>query len=586
MSDQMTRDIWRVALAQVDPTVGDFAGNVRLVRDYARRAAELGAHIIAFPELVITGYPPEDLLLKVSFIEAARRALFQLVDTVPDRVLIVGVPWAEGGMLYNSAAVLARGDIVAVVPKHHLPTYGVFDEDRYFARGTETVRFLWGNLRFGVTICEDIWYPIGPASSLATHGIDLLVNINGSPYHRGKWHQRQTMLQTRASDYGCYLAYVNMVGGQDELVFDGNSLVLDPNGEALFRGASFEEDLIVVDIPVTRVLSSWLHDPRRRWLARLESHAPLPVVDHPIPLPVPERPLPPLPDHLRQSRVPLDGVAEVYRALVIGVRDYVRKTGFRTAVIGLSGGIDSSLTACIAADALGPENVTGLSMPSRYSSRHSIEDAEALARNLGIHFHIVPIEPVHRAFREILAPLGNQPEEPDIADENLQARIRGTILMTYSNRFGPIVLTTGNKSEMACGYATLYGDMAGGFAVLKDVPKLLVYELARYRNTLSPVIPERVFTKPPSAELRPNQKDVDTLPPFEILDPLLELYVEHDMSRDELIRQGFDPEIVDRVINMVDRAEYKRRQAAPGVKLSPRAFGRDRRLPIANWFRG
>jgi NAD+ synthase (glutamine-hydrolysing) len=293
-----------------------------------------------------------------------------------------------------------------------------------------------------------------------------------------------------------------------------------------------------------------------------------------------------LPESVQRPRTPLEGVAEVYQALVTGVRDYVRKTGFRTAVIGLSGGIDSSLTACIAADALGPENVTGLSMPSRYSSRHSIEDAEELARNLGIRFLIVPIEPVHRVFREVLAPLGNQPEEPDVADENLQARIRGTILMTYSNRFGPIVLTTGNKSEMASGYATLYGDMAGGFAVLKDVPKLLVYQLARYRNSISPVIPERVFVKPPSAELRPNQKDVDTLPPFEILDPLLELYVEQDLSREELIRHGFDPEIVDRVIMMVDRAEYKRRQAAPGVKLTPRAFGRDRRLPIANWFHG
>lgn len=586
MADEVTRDTWRIALAQVDPTVGDFPGNVRLIRDLARQAAELGSSIIAFPELVITGYPPEDLLLKVSFIEAARRALLQLLDVVPDRVLIVGVPWVEGGMLYNGAAVLARGELVAVVPKHHLPTYGVFDEDRYFARGTQTYRFLWGNLRFGVTICEDIWYPVGPASSLATQGIDLLVNINGSPYHRGKWQQRQTMLQTRASDCGCYLAYVNMVGGQDELVFDGNSIVLDPNGTVLARGASFEEDLVIVDLPVTRVLSSWLHDPRRRWLARSEPHPTLPVIDRQIPLPVPDGQLPPLPEHVRRQRIPLEGTAEIYQALVTGVRDYVRKTGFRTAVIGLSGGIDSSLTACIAADALGPENVTGLSMPSRYSSRHSVEDAEALARNLGIRFIVIPIEPVHRVFREVLAPLGNQPEEPDVADENLQARIRGTILMTYSNRFGPIVLTTGNKSEMACGYATLYGDMAGGFGVLKDVPKLLVYELARYRNSISPVIPERVFTKPPSAELRPNQKDVDTLPPFEILDPLLALYVEHDMGREELIREGFDPEIVDRVIAMVDRAEYKRRQAPPGVKLTPRAFGRDRRLPIANWFRG
>jgi NAD+ synthase (glutamine-hydrolysing) len=579
-------DVWRIALAQIDPTVGDLDGNVDRIRQATLCARQAGASIVAFPELAITGYPPEDLLLKVSFIEAARNALLDLLDVAPEIVLVVGIPWVDNGVLYNGAAVLAGGELVAVVPKHHLPTYGVFDEDRYFARGDLTYRFLWGSLRFGVTICEDIWYPVGPASSLAATGIDLIININGSPYHRGKWMQRQTMLQTRASDAGCYLAYVNMVGGQDELVFDGNSLVLGPDGEVLARAASFEEDLLVVDIAVDAVLSSWLHDPRRRWLATSDDTTVIAVHDREVRLPLPEQALPPIPDELRRPRVPLDGPAEIYAALVTGVRDYVRKTGFRTAVIGLSGGIDSSLTACIAADALGPENVTGLSMPSRYTSVASLEDAQQLAAALGIRFHVIPIEPVHQVFRQILAPLGNQPEEPDIADENLQARIRGTILMTYSNRFGPIVLTTGNKSEMACGYATLYGDMAGGFAVLKDVPKLLVYELARYRNSISPVIPERVFTKPPSAELRPNQKDVDTLPPFEILDPLLERYVERDASVEDLVREGFDPAIIERVIRMVDRAEYKRRQAPPGIKLTPRAFGRDRRLPIANRYHG
>lgn len=579
-------DVWRIALAQIDPTVGDLEGNVDRIREATLCARQAGASIVAFPELAVTGYPPEDLLLKVSFIEAARDALLDLLDVAPELVLVVGIPWVDNGVLYNGAAVLAGGEVVAVVPKHHLPTYGVFDEDRYFARGDLTYRFLWGPLRFGVTICEDIWYPVGPASSLAATGIDLIININGSPYHRGKWMQRQTMLQTRASDAGCYLAYVNMVGGQDELVFDGNSLVLGPDGEVLAHAASFEEDLLVVDIAVDAVLSSWLHDPRRRWLATSDDTTTITVHDREVRLPLPEQTLQPIPEELRQLRVPLDGPAEIYAALVTGVRDYVRKTGFRTAVIGLSGGIDSSLTACIAADALGPENVTGLAMPSRYSSAASLEDAQQLASALGIRFHVVPIEPVHQAFRQVLAPLGNQPDQPDVADENLQARIRGTILMTYSNRFGPIVLTTGNKSEMACGYATLYGDMAGGFAVLKDVPKLLVYELARYRNSLSPVIPERVFTKPPSAELRPNQKDVDTLPPFEILDPLLERYVERDASVDDLVREGFDPAIVERVIRMVDRAEYKRRQAPPGVKLTPRAFGRDRRLPIANRYHG
>ncbi len=579
-------DVWRIALAQIDPTVGDLAGNVERIREAARCARQAGAAIVAFPELAITGYPPEDLLLKVSFIEAARNALIDLLDAAPEIAVVVGVPWVDDGVLYNGAAVLAGGEVIAVVPKHHLPTYGVFDEDRYFARGHVTYRFLWGSLRFGVTICEDVWYPVGPASSLAATGIDLIININGSPYHRGKWMQRQTMLQTRASDAGCYLAYVNMVGGQDELVFDGNSLVLGPDGDVLARAASFEEDLLVVDIAVDAVLSSWLHDPRRRWLATGDDTVTLAVYDREIELSLPEQPLPPIPEEFHRQRVPLQGPAEIYTALVTGVRDYVRKTGFRTAVIGLSGGIDSSLTACIAVDALGPENVTGLSMPSRYTSKASLEDAEQLASALGIHFHVVPIEPMHQAFRQVLAPLGNQPEEPDIADENLQARIRGTILMTFSNRFGPMVLTTGNKSEMACGYATLYGDMAGGFAVLKDVPKLLVYELARYRNSISPVIPERVFIKPPSAELRPNQQDVDTLPPFEILDPLLERYVERDASVEDLIREGFAPEIVDRVIRMVDRAEYKRRQAPPGVKLTPRAFGRDRRLPIANHYHG
>uniref|UniRef100_A0A831TA58 Glutamine-dependent NAD(+) synthetase n=1 Tax=Thermorudis peleae TaxID=1382356 RepID=A0A831TA58_9BACT len=579
-------DVWRIALAQIDPTVGDLDGNVDRIRKATLCARQAGASLVAFPELAVTGYPPEDLLLKVSFIEAARDALLDLLDVAPEIVLVVGIPWVDNGVLYNGAAVLAGGEVVAVVPKHHLPTYGVFDEDRYFARGDLTYRFLWGPLRFGVTICEDIWYPVGPASSLAATGIDLIININGSPYHRGKWIQRQTMLQTRASDAGCYLAYVNMVGGQDELVFDGNSLVLGPDGEVLAHAASFDEDLLVVDIAVDAVLSSWLHDPRRRWLATSDDTATMVVHDREVRLPLPDQTLPPIPEELRQLRVPLDGPAEIYAALVTGVRDYVRKTGFRTAVIGLSGGIDSSLTACIAADALGPENVTGLAMPSRYSSAASLEDAQQLASALGIRFHVVPIEPVHQAFRQVLAPLGNQPELPDVADENLQARIRGTILMTYSNRFGPIVLTTGNKSEMACGYATLYGDMAGGFAVLKDVPKLLVYELARYRNSLSPVIPERVFTKPPSAELRPNQKDVDTLPPFEILDPLLERYVERDASVDDLVREGFDPATVERVIRMVDRAEYKRRQAPPGVKLTPRAFGRDRRLPIANRYHG
>jgi NAD+ synthase (glutamine-hydrolysing) len=578
-----TSEIWRIALAQINPAVGDLVGNARLIRAMTERAAGTGAAIIAFPELAITGYPPEDLLLKPGFLSDARDAVLGLLDAAPERLVVIGAPWVLDGVLYNAAALLAGGEVVVVVPKHHLPTYGVFDEDRYFGRGNQTVRLLWGGLRFGVTICEDLWYPAGPASNLATAGIDLLLNINGSPFHRGKWRQRQSMLETRASDSGCYLAYVNMVGGQDELIFDGNSLLLDPEARVLARGPSMAEDLIVADIPVHEVLASWLRDPRRRWFAREGEGDELPVRDLSIALPQPPA-NEPISAELAGTHQPLEGDAEAYSALVLGVRDYLAKTGFRTALVALSGGIDSTLTACIAVDAIGAENVTGLAMPSRYSSTASVEDARQLAENLGIAFHVVPIDEIHQAFRGALQPMG-QPEEVDIADENVQARIRGTLLMTYSNRFGPIVLTTGNKSEMAAGYTTLYGDMAGGYAVIKDVPKLDVYRLARYRNARSPVIPERVLTKAPSAELKPNQKDTDTLPPFEILDPILERYVERDQSLDEIVAAGFPSAEVERVIRMVDRAEFKRRQAPPGVKLTPRAFGRDRRLPIANRYR-
>lgn len=579
-----TPETWRIALAQTNPAVGDLDGNAQRIREEIEFAARAGAAIIAFPELAITGYPPEDLLLKPGFLTDAQDAVASLLDAAPDRLVIIGAPWVIDGVPYNAAIVIAAEKIIAVVPKHHLPTYGVFDEDRYFGRGDHTVRFHWGGLRFGVTICEDLWYPVGPASSLATEGIDLLVNINGSPFHRGKWRQRESMLQTRASDSGCYLAYVNMVGGQDELIFDGNSLLLDPEGRVLSRGQSMAEDLIVSDIPVREVLASWLRDPRRRWFAGEEANEHLPVEEVTIGLPQPPA-AEPIPDAMTGKAEPLDGDAEAYAALVLGVRDYLGKTGFKTALIALSGGIDSTLTACVAVDALGPENVTGIAMPSRYSSDASTEDALQLARNLGIICHVVPIDDIHQAFRRALEPLG-QPEEIDIADENVQARIRGTIIMTYSNRFGSIVLTTGNKSEMAVGYTTLYGDMAGGYAVIKDVPKLDVYRLCRYRNAISEVIPERVFTKVPSAELRPDQADTDSLPPFEILDPIIERYVERDQSLEEIVAAGFPETEVARVIRMVDRSEFKRRQAPPGVKLTPRAFGRDRRLPIANRYRG
>ncbi len=574
----------RLGLAQINPTVGDLPGNTAKIMDFVRQAQGMGVDLLCFPELALTGYPPEDLLLKPSFIRDNLRALKELTTFSQGKgmALVVGfVDAAED--LYNAAAVVFDGQLKGVYHKIYLPNYGVFDEERYFKAGEECPLFLFGKVKVGVTICEDIWYPTGPAHLLTKGGAQLIVNISSSPYHAGKRGFGERMLSTRAADSMAIVAHVNLVGGQDELVFDGNSLVYNERGELLARGKGFEEDLIVVDLLLEEVLRSRLHDPRlRKEKLTAEEEARLPqilVLEE-----LPAAPKPPLPPSHRE---PLDLISEVYAALVLGTRDYVRKNGFEKVVIGLSGGIDSSLVAVIAVDALGPENVIGVAMPSRYSSEASVGDARRLAQNLGIEFKVIPIDSTFQSYLDMLSSEFSD-TEPGVAEENIQARIRGNILMALSNKFGYLVLTTGNKSEMACGYATLYGDMAGGFAVIKDVPKTLVYELARYRNQKAgrEIIPQSVLEKPPSAELRPDQKDTDTLPPYEILDPILKGYVEEDESLESLVSMGFEEELVRRVVNLVDRNEYKRRQAPPGIKITPRAFGKDRRLPITNRYRG
>ncbi|MGQ9683107.1 MAG: NAD+ synthase [Anaerolineae bacterium] len=572
----------RIGLAQIDVTVGDLEGNVRRILAAFEQARRWGVDVVVLPELAITGYPPEDLLLKPDFVRANRAALEDLIPSTCGLTAIVGFVDRQDD-IYNAAAIINDGRLAAVYHKIYLPNYGVFDENRYFQAGHDTPVFRLGDATFAVNICEDIWYSGGPTRWQSLHGnAELIINISASPYHIGKGSARERMLAARAVDNVCCVAMCNMVGGQDELVFDGHSLVVDEHGATLARGRQFEEDLVLVDLDLDAIFNQRLHDPRRREekaRSRDEARA------VPVELSASQRVLEPRPDVSMPCAAPLEPVAEVYQALLTGTRDYVRKNGFHKVVIGLSGGIDSALTACIAADALGPENVTGVTMPSQYSAPMSAEDSATLAANLGISIQTIPIWPVFERYLEQLAePFAGR--APDIAEENLQARIRGNLLMALSNKFGWLVLTTGNKSEMSVGYATLYGDMAGGFAVLKDVPKTLVYELARWRNRCGEVIPQRILTRPPTAELRPNQKDTDSLPPYEVLDPILQLYVEEDRSPQEIIARGYDPDTVRRVALMVDRAEYKRRQAPPGVKITARAFGRDRRLPITNRYRG
>jgi len=568
---------FRVALAQINPTVGDLEGNVARIRAGLQQARTAGAQLVAFPELAITGYPPEDLLFKSSFVETNLRALADVAAASTGLTAVVGFVDKRDD-IFNAAAVLHDGALAGVYHKQYLPNYGVFDENRYFQAGTEAPVFALGETAFAVNICEDIWYPTGPTTRQALAGAELVVTINASPYHAGKGAQRERMIATRAADDVVCLAFVNMVGGQDELVFDGGSLIVNERGEAVARGRQFAEDFVVADLDLDAVFHARLHDSRRRKEKQGTVEAPRVV-------------LPPLastsPPPLSPSEVaPLAPVDEVYQALVLGTRDYVRKNGFTHVVIGLSGGIDSSLVAAIAVEALGRENVSGVTMPSPYSSSGTRHDARRLARNLGIDVQTLPITPVFTAFKRALAAPFKGLKE-DVAEENLQARIRGTLLMALSNKFGWLVLTTGNKSEIAVGYSTLYGDMAGGFAVIKDVPKTLVYEVSRHVNARAgrEVIPRSVFDRAPSAELRPDQTDQDTLPPYPELDAILQLYVEEDRGVSDLVARGFAEETVRRVIRMVDVNEYKRRQGPIGVKITPRAFGRDWRLPIVNRFR-
>ncbi len=574
----------RIALAQFNSTVGDLEGNGRRMIEWIERAREEQADLVVFPELCITGYPPEDLLLKPSFIRDNLKQLQKVAAASNGIAVITGFADVQRD-IYNAAAFAYQGEVRGIYHKVYLPNYGVFDEERYFQRGRSSPIFEFAGVRVGVSICEDAWYPAGPLSLQAALGCQLLININGSPYQRGKRRYRETMIATRAMDSRAFLAWVNTVGGQDELVFDGNSLVFDPDGSLVAHAGSFAEELLVADLDVGSVFGERLRDTR----LRREAQGPLPVhleLDT-FEVVVSERPVHDREgEHRHPVSAPLDGVAEVYRALVVGTRDYLAKaTPYNKAVVGLSGGIDSSLTAAIAVDALGRENVTGVLMPSMYSTEGSVKDAAELARGLGIHTLTLPIKDVYDAFLRTLAgPF--EGTQPDVTEENLQARVRGVLLMALSNKFGWLLLSTGNKSELATGYSTLYGDMAGGFAVLKDIAKTLVYDLARYRNSLQPgTIPESVLSKAPSAELRPDQKDEDSLPPYSVLDPILEGYVEDDRSYDELVAAGHEPEHVRRVIQLVDASEYKRRQAPPGVKVTPRYFGRDRRMPIANRYR-
>jgi NAD+ synthase (glutamine-hydrolysing) len=573
---------FRVAMAQINPTVGDFEGNTRKIVERLDEAEALGADVVSFPELAVTGYPPEDLLIKSDFIAESLACLQEIARHTGRSVAVVGCV-DSGEHLYNAAALLAGGRIAGMYRKMRLPNYGVFDEKRYFQPGTDAPVFVVRGVPVGVTVCEDVWSPGGPLLAQSLAGALVAVNINGSPYFMGKWRLREEMLRMRARDYAIAIAYNNMTGGQDELLFDGLGFVVDAAGDIVVRGPAFDEALITADLDVEAIRALRRYNPLRTPDALAGEGLRSPV--YTLSTDPPDGARPPLP------RAPVadapGAVEEVYRALVVGTRDYVRKNRFRRVVVGLSGGVDSSLVAAIAADALGPDAVTGVTMPSRFTSDESRRYAAALVASLGIQTLELPIEPMAASYEGALTPVfADRPRNE--AEENVQARIRGTLLMALSNKFGWLVLTTGNKSEMSVGYATLYGDMAGGFAVIKDVPKTLVYRLARWRNDCAgrDVIPAGVIDRAPTAELRDNQTDQDTLPPYDVLDPILEMYVEDDRPAEEIVARGFDPAIVARVIRMVDASEYKRRQAPPGIKITPKAFGRDRRLPITNWYRG
>lgn len=571
----------RVGLAQVNPTVGDLAGNVDIVRRMVREAKQTGVQLLAFPELMLCGYPPEDLLLKPRFLTDCHAALKKAASAARGIVVLLGAPEQpkrKGQRPYNTCFVMARGKIAARYRKINLPNYGVFDEKRYFEPGDRAVVLNFGWIPIGISICEDMWMDDGPTPDQVCYGgAKIIVNISASPYHRRKGPEREKLMQRRARENGVYLCYLNLLGGQDELVFDGSSVVAAPSGRTIERGQPFEEDLIVVDIPVrlggTKNTPKCANAPPRHRIEISE--------------------LPPLPAAKRKSRLKrrrvthLKSDEEVYKALVLGTRDYVNKNGFLSVVLGISGGIDSALAAAIAVDALEPDRVHGVTMPSGYTSSETLGDAHQLAENLQIPFLEIPIDDVFdsylQSFEELFAHI-----PMDVTEENIQARVRGNLLMALSNKFKWLVLTTGNKSEVAVGYCTLYGDTAGGFSILKDVPKTLVYSLARYRNRIAgtDIIPRSTINREPTAELKPGQSDQDTLPPYKVLDKIIELYVERDMSFEEIAARGIDRKTLRRVIRMVDLNEYKRRQAPPGIKITPKAFGRDRRLPITNRYSG
>ena len=570
-------NVIRVALCQDNLPVGDLMGNVARMHTRIDHSRECGADLVVFPELSIAGYPPEDLLLKPGFINDTAKALDELAVAANNIVAVVGYPErsTSDGNLYNSAAILANGHIVATYRKHHLPNYSVFDERRYFASGRDAVVVDLSGRRIGVTVCEDIWLPGGPAEWATTDGAALLINLSASPYHVQKGQERERLFANQCIEHQCFLAFCNAVGGQDELVFDGHSLVIGPGGDVIARGKPFEEDLIIVDLDLNIVADH--RNGKSRWTSSAKhTHRIDNVLVKPTPVNASKVQLSaPLLPHL------LSPDAEVYRALTIGTADYIQKNEFQGAVIGLSGGIDSALTLTITADAIGPDAVTAVSMPSRFTADMNRDDARQLATNLGVKLLELPIEALVSTYTDTLAePFSGS--EPNVAEENVQARIRGNLLMALSNKFGWLVLATGNKSELSVGYATLYGDMAGGFAVLKDVLKTEVYRLARWRNRNGEIIPQRIINKPPTAELSHNQLDTDSLPPYDELDGILKAYVERDESLSQIVAAGFNANTVSRVISLVDRAEYKRRQAPPGVRVSKRAFGKDRRLPITN----
>lgn len=574
----------RIALAQINTTVGDLAGNARRIREGIERARELGVNLVAFPELAVTGYPPEDLLLMPRFVQQNLKHVDEITKATKGLTALVGFVDKQDD-IYNAAALIHDGKLADVYHKIFLPNYSVFDEDRYFQAGREALVFELQGVKVGVTICEDIWYAGGPLRAESVLGdAEVVINISSSPFHAGKWKARQRMISGQAIDNATIIAYVNMVGGQDELIFDGNSVIIDPKGALIAQAHSLAEDLLVADIDVEAVFRTRLHDPRRRKEKQTlpPDHIPVKSVR------LAEAKKKGTPQPVLESNQPIqyDDIAEVYQALVLGTHDYVRKNGFQGVFIGLSGGIDSAVVAAIAADALGRENVTGVAMPSPYTSAESVEDAVQLADNLGIKLLEVPISAILNSYLETTKPLFHGRQE-DITEENIQARIRGNILMALANKFGSLVLATGNKSELSVGYCTLYGDMAGGFAVIRDCPKTLVYQLAQHKNKEGEreIIPARIIQKEPSAELRPNQSDADTLPPYELLDPILQAYVEEDKGADEIVALGYSSEMVRDVIERVDRNEYKRRQGPPGIKITPRALGKDRRLPITNRYR-